>query len=523
MSTNSPQAPELPERRNGGKGGMWELRPRRATFSALVLLASAAMAHAQYTLTVDPKDNRGIWEGWGTSLCWWGNGVGNSAYETTFADLIFTTKNVAILRKRVPGLGLNIARYNVGGGGKGDVIDGATEKLPANFPWFRDIDGFWINWFNLDPTSASWDWTRDANQRKMMLAARDRGATVEFFANGPMWWMTSEKSSAGGQLQWWNRRDFARYLATTIKVAIDKWKVNVYSVEPFNEPSAGWWNYPKDQEGCNISWAVQTEILGYLREELNARGLSAVKITASDENAMSQAKANYDYQKTQTVKVNGVRTNATRLIGKVNVHSYNGLDAWRDNATRMALRTSIGTTRAWCSEFGDPDGGGMALAQTITEDINYLRPSAWVYWQVVEPYSGWGLVNADYAEASKQNSPDRAKPTWIYTKYYTFAQFTRFLRPGYKIIGSNDHNTVVGYNAAQHRLVLITVNYGNAQKIAYDLRTLTKVGTTGTVTVTNTAGPKQLSASPLTLTGGQFTISAEANSVYSVVINDVTL
>jgi galactan endo-1,6-beta-galactosidase len=338
-----------------------------------------------------------------------------------------------------------------------------------------------------------------------------------------MWWMTSEKSSCGGQLQSWNRRDLARYLATTVKYAITNWKVDVASVEPFNEPAAGWWTYPKTQEGCNISPQVQAEVIGYLREELNARGLSAVKISASDENTMSQAKATHDYFKTQTVKVNGVRTNVGKLVGKLNVHSYNGLDAWRDNAVRSALRASAGTTRVWCSEFGDPDGGGMALAQTITEDLNFLRPSAWVYWQVIEPYSGWGLVNADYDGAQKQNAADRAKPTWLYTKYYTFAQFTRFLRPGYRILGSNDHNTVAAYSAAQKKLVLVTVNYGNAQSITCDLSKFSKVGTTGTLTVTNTAGPKQLHASSIALTGKQWTYTAEANSVYSIVINGVSL
>ncbi len=37
--------------------------------------------------------------------------------------------------------------------------------------------------------------------------------------------------------------------------------------------------------------------------------------------------------------------------------------------------------------------------QTITEDLTYLKPSAWIYWQAVEPYSAWGLVNAAYGNA----------------------------------------------------------------------------------------------------------------------------
>jgi galactan endo-1,6-beta-galactosidase len=487
--------------------------------TSLLALMTVLNVASGYTVIPDQTDRRGAWEGWGCSICWWGNGVGNSRYQDLYADTLFTQRDSVILDQTVPGLGLSIVRYNVGGGGRGDVIDGATEKLPANFPWFKDIDGFWVNWFKASPESSSYDWSRDANQRSVLMAARDRGAQIEFFSNAPMWWMTSEKSSAGGQLQWWNRRDFAKYLATVVKQAQDKWGVKVEYVSPFNEPSAGWWNYPKEQEGCNISRDVQAEILGYLREELNMRGLQAVKITASDENAMTEGVASYDYFKTATTTLGTRKPTVSSLIDKVNVHGYSGLEPWRDNRAREALKKSVGTKKLWMSEFGDGDGGGMALAQSITEDINSLRASAWIYWQPIEPYSGWGLINAKYDKPEDQFAAERAKPTWIYQKYYTFAQFTRFLRPGNQMLGTNDHNTICGYDSVNRKLVFITVNYGNAQPITYDLSSFSRVGATASVTVTNTAGSKRLAASSLPLAGKSFTIEAEPNSVCSIIVD----
>jgi galactan endo-1,6-beta-galactosidase len=493
--------------------------------SIFALLSLASLTHPampDYSIVVNKSDLRGTWEGWGCSICWWGKGVGSSAYQDKYADVLFTQKTISLLDQNVPGLGLSIARYNVGGGGNGDIIDGAKENVPSTLPWFKDIDGYWVNWFKAAPSSSSFDWFRDSNQRNVLWAARDRGAAIEFFANAPMWWMTAEKSSAGGQLQSWNRQDYAKYLATVVRYAQDHWGVTVGSISPFNEPSAGWWKYPKDQEGCNIGREVQAEILGYLRQELNLRGVSAVQIAASDENAMTEATATYEYFKNQTVPIGTRRANVAGLINRINVHGYSGLELWRDNAARTALRASAGSKRIWMSEVGDGEGGGLPLAQSITEDINFLRPSAWVYWQPIEPFSGWGLINAKYADAADQTAADRAKPTWIYQKYFTFAQFTRFLRPGYQLIGTNDHKTICAYDAAGKKLVVITLNYGNAQTIQVDLSGFSAVGTAGTVTVTNTDGPKRLVESPVTVTQKKFSISAEANSVYSTVISGVT-
>jgi len=483
---------------------------------------AAPVAPSGYTLTVDKNENRGTWEGWGCSFAWWAHAVGGKKYQDLYADLFFTAKTVPFLDKQLPGLNMNIIRYNVGGGGRRETYENAVEKVPDILKWHRDIDGYWIDWGSKDPQSKSWDWTRDVNQRAMVKAAIARGVNiVEFFSNAPMWWMMDSKSSAGGRLQAHNRRDFAHYLSTVTKYAQDNWGVKVDYVQPFNEPSAGWWNFPKNQEGANIGRAEQKEILGYLREELDKQGLQKVAITASDENNMKSARETHEYFKAQTVLVNGQERNVAALVDKVNVHSYQGLAPWRDNEARRALRESVGATRLWANEFANPDGGGMVLAQTIMEDLNFLRPTAWLYWQVLEPSSGWGLVNGKFAETA--DDPNSGEPSWVYYTYYAMAQFTRFLSPGLKIIGSNDPNSVVAYDAAKRQLVLITVNYAKAQSITYDLSGLQEVGVSGTVTTTNTNGSKLFQPSPIEVKDKRVTLEAEAKSIYSTVIEGVIL
>lgn len=64
------------------------------------------------TIILDIKNispiNNGIFEGWGTSLCWWGNRIGgNDKLSNDAAKLFFSEDE---------GIGLNIVRYNIGGG-----------------------------------------------------------------------------------------------------------------------------------------------------------------------------------------------------------------------------------------------------------------------------------------------------------------------------------------------------------------------------------------------------------------------
>ena len=502
------------------------LRPLAAALG--ILLGCATLpAHADYTVRLDPSDRRGTWEGFGAGLSWWAHAVGGTPYQATYTNLFFGTAPVQFRGSTVPGLGLNLVRYNIGGGGlPSDNPSGfRDQRPPLNVqPWHKDIDGFWRDWFSADPNSASWDWTRDARQRAVLDTLRTRGVTVEFVSHAPMWWMMDTRSSAGGNLQAWNRRDHARYLATVVQQARTRWGVDVSSVTPFNEPLAGWWNYPVIQEGANIPINAQAETLGYLREELNARGLADVTIASSDENTMTQAQAGYQGLLARNVAVNGLTVSAASLVGKLNVHGYNGLEPWRDDAARRSLRRTLGDKRIWMTEYGDGDGSGLALAQSIVADINELRATGWLYWQPAEPYSAWGLVNGRYAYPADETSPARGEPLWLYTKYHVFAQFTRFLRPGYRLIGSTDGRSVIAHDPVSRKLVLITLNEGPAQTITYDLSAFGAVrGTTATVTTSSFDGTQSLAASTATHNGRTLSVRAAANSVQSIEIGGVDL
>ena len=172
-------------------------------------------ARADYTTVINPQTTWGTWEGWGASLCWWANVFGA---RDDLADLLFTTNYTSLNGQNLPGLGLNIARYNAGACSS-NSINGEIMQASANIPAFKQIGGYWLDWFSSDPASASWLWTADANQRTMLQQAKARGANLlQLFSNSPMWWMCYNHNPSGADhgtndnLQSWNYSQHAVYL-----------------------------------------------------------------------------------------------------------------------------------------------------------------------------------------------------------------------------------------------------------------------------------------------------------------------
>ncbi|MFE7036274.1 beta-1,6-galactanase [Streptomyces sp. NPDC057621] len=487
---------------------------RRSLLAAAggTLLGSAlatGTARADATIAVNPATGYGRWEGWGTSLAWWANVFGA---RDDFADIFFTTKSVAYGGRTLPGLGLNIARYNLGACSPNSV-GGESMVASPNIPAFKQIEGFWQDWNNEDPTSSAWDWTADANQRAALVKATQRGAVSELFANSPMWWMClnhnpSGASGGGNNLQSWNYRQHASHLAAVALYAKNNWGVNFATVDPFNEPSSSWWTATGTQEGCHMDATVQAAVLPYLRSELDTRGLSGVRLSASDETS-------YDLART-TWNSFGASTKA--LVGQVNVHGYQGSGGRRD-----LLYTDVVTTagkKLWNSETGDSDGTGLTLASNLCLDFRWLHPIAWVYWQVMDPSTGWAMIAYDQSTL---------QPTTVQTKYYVMAQFSRHIRPGMTIIDTGVGYAVAAHDATQKRLVVVAVNSGAAQTLTFDLSRFTTVtgGTGGLVrrwnTLTSGSGDLYTARSDTYLNGKSLSVPFAAGSVQTFEIDGVTV
>lgn len=410
-------------------------------------------------------------DGWGCSLCWWGNEYGTAPVAPTLADYMFSSGYTNSL----PGLGMNIVRYNVGGGGSNGGIaridDNTVENISPQNPVynplnsFRYMNGFWRNWFSDDPNnSESWDWTADPRQRALLQLAQERGVNlIEFFSNSPPWWMCYNHSCSGANsislisgdnLQDWNYGQFAKYLAIVVQYFRDH-GIPVHYIEPFNEPGTGWWTYPGGQEGCNFATTTQTAVLRHLHTELANRNLlPTVGITASDENSMYDALATLVTWRTSS-------DDPTGLLTKINVHGYDGQSPYR-GGRRTDLRNAItmlpDPPKWWMSEYGDGDASGLTMATSIMLDMAELQPQAWIYWQPIDPV--WGFFSQaapnDYGNALR--------------KFYVFAQFSRHIKQGYSILDSDSPWIIVAHSSAEKVISIVYLNTTtNLRYIDFDI------------------------------------------------------
>lgn len=108
-------------------------------FSTILLFLCVNRITEAVTVTVDAGIQYQDLEGWGTSICWWGNIVGKYPQQSrdSIIDLLFDTTN---------GLGLSIVRYNIGGGdnpshshmGIGKLMEGFKATATAQYDWTKD-------------------------------------------------------------------------------------------------------------------------------------------------------------------------------------------------------------------------------------------------------------------------------------------------------------------------------------------------------------------------------------------------
>jgi galactan endo-1,6-beta-galactosidase len=146
--------------------------PRAAKASGSA--AAPPHAEADHTATVNPVENWGTWERWGCSLSWWAKLFGD---RDDFADMLFIAKSTTFHGRSLPGLALNVVRYQAGAWGQ-QTIAGVAMAASPHMQSRAKIEGYWLDGKSTDPESKSWDWSVDANQRAMLLKAKDRGANM---------------------------------------------------------------------------------------------------------------------------------------------------------------------------------------------------------------------------------------------------------------------------------------------------------------------------------------------------------
>lgn len=383
------------------------------------------------TIRVDIHAEQTVFRGWGTSLAWWANAVGR--WPRVEREPVVR----GVFGMADGGLGMTIARFNAGGGEN----PGLASTLQARMV----MEGY------REAPDADLDPNADPGQRAILsdaarIAAEEHGQlTVEVFGNSPPWWATISGSVTGSRgrgskpapnLAPDHARDYLCYLADVADLVERDAGVHVTSLSPFNEPTARWWVHGGRQEGCYFTRGGIDGLLGELAQ--NPELHRGRVVAASEEWSLEQATATWD----------ALSAKAREVVGRINVHTYDG-------DTRAAVRARAARSRLplWVSEFGEGGAFGRELALGIVHDLRELSPSAWVLWQAVSP-DAWGPLRLG------PGADVRVAP-----KLAVLARFTRSIRPGMTLVGTDDPLSVAA--VGHGRLAVVVVAEHNAERVVH--------------------------------------------------------
>jgi galactan endo-1,6-beta-galactosidase len=373
-------------------------------------------------IRVDPHAGQGVFDGWGTSLAWWADTVGRqpSAAREAVVRRIFG--------RAEGGLGMTNARFNAGGG---ENPGRATTLEPR-----MAMEGY------RPAPDAELDKSADPGQRAVLrdaarIVAEEGGElAVEVFGNSPPWWATLSGSVTGASrgrkrpapnLAPSRTRDYLRYLHDVAEFVERDADVRVSSLSPFNEPTSRWWVLGGRQEGCHFTAEGIDRVLTEIAElpEI-ARGRI---VAASEEWSLGQALATWD----------ALGPTARRAVGRFNVHTYDG-----ESRSAVRARAARAGVPLWVSEYGEGGLLGRELALGIVRDLRELAPSAWVLWQAVSP-DAWGPLRS-----AKDGSAIEVTP-----KFAVLARFTRSIRLGMRLIGTDDPLSVAAIGGGRLSAVIV--------------------------------------------------------------------
>lgn len=405
--------------------------------------------------------NQGVFQGWGTSLCWFGNRIGGSQKTSQEAAELFCNEET--------GLGLNIIRFNIGGGDapSHDHITRTDSKMP----------GYWGE-YDEETDTFTYDFTKDENQRNVLLKMLEQNPDlhVEAFSNSAPYFMTvsgctSGSEDGGDNLKSDKYDEFAEYLATVIKNYKELYGVEFRSVEAMNENG---WSIERNgykQEGCSFGrGASQSKMILALDNVLKKNNLQDLILAGCDESSPAETKKALEL----------MSEDARKALERIDTHTYSTASEAKLLETATELQKNL-----WMSEVDGADiagsdagemGAALGFARRIAKDMNTMQPSAWIMWQAIgsycgsEPFAGnydpetldqknldtngfWGVTYADM---------DQEKVV-LTKKYYGFGQYTRYIHAGdYMLVG--DKNNTISYDLEDREVKIVAVNTSDQVK-----------------------------------------------------------
>lgn len=430
-------------------------------------------------VTVDPSVQYQEFEGWGTSLGWWANMVGDWDMTDATDDEGRSKREVLseLLFDKEKGLGINIVRYNIGGGDNPD-----KEEHPEHLTRIEgDIPGYKAS------ADDEYNWEADKAQLGVLEDAKNilgnEELKVEVFSNSPPWYMTQSGCNTGNfdaskdNLKADSYEEFAKYLADVTEYINNEKGIEVDYLEPVNEPASSYWgaNSTK-QEGCHFDQGTsQSKIFEEVQKQLDDKGLSeSIMLTGTDETSID----------VQIESIKKLSDEALGSISKINTHAYGGSKRGELRDLAYTLDKDLWMSEVCVSNADhahDDVVSALELSDIILDDLNKLNAEAWVVWQAVESEAenylwnnNYGLIHGMYEteddllqdyhisngltpEVMEEEGLERG--SYFLTKqYYVFGQFSKFIRPEYTIIDTDNDDVVAAMSPDGDEIVVVVQN-----------------------------------------------------------------
>lgn len=477
------------------------------------------------SITVNTDMQYQTLDGWGSTLAWWAHETGN----WTRASSDGTTQREKIMEMLYgkSGLDWNIARYNIGGGD-----DPTHTHMPhaRNMPGFKgatrnedyDTYGDYERYKGLTPDDEyiwesengdiAWDATDESGNALIAdyeqlwvldwIEKNRDDEMVEFFSNSPPYWMTGSGCASGaskgvldpekyGSLKYSNVKNDqghlkdGRNLPVANEDAYVQYFLDVYEyltdqgfefdyLQPFNEPSSGYWPEGGSQEGCDFWNDQKVSVLQKLFAEMEARGIE-IPVNFSDETNTQTAVASYN-------GVNGLPGGPEVLdqIGKLTYHIYSYDIGQAQNMYRFAKSTGKEIEMSeitFNQTAGEHDDNYMpaafAYSNAIIDILKYCGAQSFIHWQAIEDKVGqiasktnWGIMHGVYYtqdEAFAQGIDLAAmglayQDVTVSKSYYITGQFSKYIHQGYKIIESDDDRSLAAISPDGKEVVVVKQN-----------------------------------------------------------------
>ena len=340
------------------------------------------------------------------------------ASKTEILDLLFSTTK---------GAGLSIVRNIVGDGGTwGNAIDGPTPSI--------------------EPAPGTWNWQGDEEQIWFMNQAKNYGCNtfISTVWSPPAWMKTNNSVTKGGSVKESKYQAFADYLSKYCSEYKTRFGVDIYAISLQNEPGL-----VTDYSSCIWSGEQFNKFIkGYLAPTFLKDGIKT-KVILGEDNNFTEAPA------VSTLN-DPIASNRVDIVA---AHAYDY------NVLPFPVSTSKGKS-IWQTEVSnmkDNDASitdGLKWAKMINDQITQTGVNAWLYW--------WGACYKTDGESLINMDVDKQTYS-INKRLYTIGNFSRFIRPGYKLIDSTTNPAEGVYistykDSATGKFAIVVINQSSSQK-----------------------------------------------------------